>query len=116
MPTFRELNLPEEILDKIKERCEQSGTILDLDETSMSGNKKVGFNWSNSIEGKEFWYNILYSSLTPNQRKEGIEAFFKKYPERYKPIELISEEPRTYKASYKGKKFEITIKEIKDEN
>lgn len=116
MPTFRELNLPEEILDKIRERCKDVGTILDLNKTCMSGNKKVGFNWSDSVEGKDFWLNILFHNLTKEERKKGIENFFKKYPERYTQIELISQDPRIYKASCKGKKFEITIKEIKDED
>lgn len=111
MPTFRELNLPEEILDKIKERCKDISRIFDLDDDSLTGSNSHGFTWSNTIEGHDFWMEILNRN---HNNQKGISEFYKLYP---KPsINLISENPLTYKAKFKGKEYEITIKEVKNEN
>jgi hypothetical protein len=110
MPTFRQLELPEEVLNKIKERCKKQKSIFNIDVDCCSGSGEEGFNWSETPERYSFWQKILEDRTT-----EGIEEFFKKYPERIKTVKLISEKPRIYKANYKGKKYEIIIKEIKDE-
>lgn len=109
MPTFRELNLPQEIYDLIKIRCEEQGSVFNVDKPSNRNTSEGGFYWQDSVEGMDFWDSILGMQYNT---KKGIEDFFKRYPKN--KVELISEEPRIYKASFKGKKYEITIKEIND--
>lgn len=111
--TYRDLELPQEIYDLIKIRCQEQGGHFDIDADSINGKAYNGFNWDLTVEGSDFWNDVLNYN-TQSNKIQRILNFEKKYP--LTKIELISEEPTIYKANYKGKKYEITIKEIKDGN
>lgn len=106
--TFKELgNIHPQILEKCKERAIDQKCEIDLKSRITAGRTGGGFDWDKTIEYKRdvnFWYNIL--------NMQNFDKFYKTYP--LKPqieINYISSD-KIYKASFNGKNYEITIKEI----
>ena len=108
--TFKELgDIHPQILEKCKERALEQGGKIDLDRQVCSGRGSGGFTWNQTIEYKidaDFWQNVL--------DHKNFNSFYKLYPLKpVKPeIEVNYISNTSYTASYKGKNYEITIKEV----
>ena len=109
--TFKELgDIHPQILEKCRERAIEQGGKIRLDKQLITGKTSGGFNWSETIEYKkqsDFWNEVLDN--------QNFYIFYRMYP--LKPeipeieINYISSD-KSYKASFNGKNYEITIKEI----
>jgi hypothetical protein len=65
-------NIPLEIIAKMLERQEEQGFGRNLEILQENRNSSVGFRWQNTVEGYDFWSNILSHGE--------YYLFFQKYP------------------------------------
>jgi hypothetical protein len=65
-------DIPLEIIAKMLERQEERGYGRDLESLQKSRVSSEGFIWQNTVEGYDFWNNILIH--------EEYYLFFQKYP------------------------------------
>ncbi len=110
--TFKELgNIHPQILEKCKERAIEQGGKIILDKNVSSSKSAGGFDWINTIEHDlkaykdcSFWLQVLGS--------KNFNKFYELYPlQPNTKVNYISSN-KVYKASFNGKNYEITIKEI----
>ena len=81
-------NFPKEITDLISERIKEQGGTGNLDDmiTPNADTSRGGFMWSHTIEGRNFWQDVII--------EKDFDLFFKKYPNQFKTGDdvLVSDE------------------------
>lgn len=68
-------DFPQEVVEKMLERQVEQGNKRDasvFEKKKVAGKNGNGFTWSKTLEGDDFWRNII--------EEERFEVFFKKYP------------------------------------
>jgi hypothetical protein len=66
---------PKEVVNKMLERQVEQGNELNkfvYENENIAGRSDKGFTWQNTIEGHEFWSNVI--------NKKDFDLFFQKYP------------------------------------
>lgn len=78
---------PQEVVEKMLERQVEQGKKRDITVFEDKANASTvfgGFNWSNTIEGVQFWLDVIDKKLW--------EVFFDKYPkDAYPKVMLVSD-------------------------
>lgn len=70
-------NFPIEIVEKMLERqkgCNNEIDVTIFQESRIKDFYNGGFRWNFTIEGHEFWENVIF--------KKKFDVFFKKYPKK----------------------------------
>lgn len=97
---------PIKLQELIKKNCKEQNKNYE-----PKGYLSTQFNWEFTVEGHSFWKNICYTGdLT-----EFYELYYKENKNNLNYI-IENINPGVYKAFSKDKKYEITIKQIINDN